>query len=183
MPMLNIIQKAFLIYCVSGLNQTVLSDPKAKMLNDRPNYCTIFAYLNAGNIPKECPKIRKKRGVKEQNLKEKTISFQSIYFSYSKVALLKESFDVLDTIVLVLKHPKMSKKIIRIEGHTDARGSDRYNQLLSKRRAIVVKNYFVQHGVKAKRLITRGYGAQYLYDSEHPEDGINRRVEFVNITL
>ena len=181
--MLNIIQKAFLIYCVSGLSQTAFAETKAKMLGRNSSYCTVFAYLNAGDIPKECPKIRKKRGVKEQNIKEKTIAFQSIYFSYSKVTLLKESFNVLDTIVSVLRHPKMSKKILRIEGHTDAKGSDRYNKSLSEQRAVAVKDYFVQHGIKAKRLITKGHGAKHLYDTEHPEDGINRRVEFVNITL
>ncbi|MCK5727979.1 MAG: OmpA family protein [Methylococcales bacterium] len=181
--MLNILQKAFLIYCVSSLNQTALSEPKAKMLNQDSNYCTIFAHLNSGDIPKECPKIRKKRGTKEQDIKERTVTFQSIYFNYNKVTLLKESFNVLDTIILVLDHPKMLKKTIRIEGHTDSKGSDRYNKSLSKQRALSVKQYFVQHGITAKRLITKGHGSKYLYDSEHPEDGINRRVEFVNITL
>ena len=58
----------------------------------------------------------------------------------------------------------MLNSTIRIEGHTDTKGSRNYNQRLLEKRAIFIKNYFIQHGIKANRLITKGYGFDRLYD-------------------
>jgi OOP family OmpA-OmpF porin len=56
---------------------------------------------------------------------------------------------------VLLKNPDLR---LRIDGHTDARGSDAYNQELSERRAQSVKDYLVAAGVSADRLETRGFG-------------------------
>ena len=47
---------------------------------------------------------------------------------------------------------------VRIEGHTDARGSDAHNQKLSEDRALAVKHYLIDHGIDPKRLTAIGYG-------------------------
>ncbi len=77
---------------------------------------------------------------------------------------------------------------VRIEGHTDAVGSDSYNQDLSSRRAESVKQWFVEFGGgDAGRITTSGLGeAAPVVPNQH-DDGTddpigrqqNRRVEIV----
>lgn len=68
---------------------------------------------------------------------------------------------------------------ILIEGHTDADGSDTYNEDLSERRAKTVSRYLVAHGVRPGRLTTMGYGeTQPLADNTTAQGkAANRRVE------
>lgn len=75
-----------------------------------------------------------------------------------------------------LKDPALSTTPFVVEGHTDARGSAAYNQVLSARRAAAVVSFLEEQGVPAKRLRARGYG------KTHPRvpdgfDPVNRRVE------
>jgi outer membrane protein OmpA-like peptidoglycan-associated protein len=75
-----------------------------------------------------------------------------------------------------------------IEGHTDAKGTDQYNQRLSERRAQAVKRWFQEReGLKAMTLETRGLGARRPVAANAKPDGSddpegrqkNRRVEIV----
>jgi outer membrane protein OmpA-like peptidoglycan-associated protein len=68
---------------------------------------------------------------------------------------------------------------ILIEGHTDATGSDDYNQKLSEQRANAVKRYLIDHGVKASRLNSVGYGEEQPVAENDTNMGRqeNRRVE------
>jgi OmpA-OmpF porin, OOP family len=70
---------------------------------------------------------------------------------------------------------------LRIEGHTDALGSDEYNLQLSMRRAVAVANHLVQRGgVDPARLAVLGKGeAEPL--AENPFDAGNRRVQFLRV--
>ena len=69
--------------------------------------------------------------------------------------------------------------VIRVEGHTDSVGSDSYNLDLSNRRAMAVKNLFVQRGVADARIEAVGYGETVPIASNDNEAGRqkNRRVE------
>ena len=70
---------------------------------------------------------------------------------------------------------------ILVEGHTDADGSEAYNQTLSERRARAVAEYVTGLGVTASRFKTVGYGeSQPVASNETPEGKqANRRVEIV----
>lgn len=66
-----------------------------------------------------------------------------------------------------------------IEGHTDARGADDYNQALSQRRAEAVRQVLIeQHGIAADRLTATGYGESQPRASNETREGLqqNRRV-------
>lgn len=77
----------------------------------------------------------------------------------------------------------MADKVIEIQGHADARGEEFYNLTLSEKRAAAVAEYLVlEHDIDPARLKFVGKGEAEPYDPEHPEAGINRRVEFKNIT-
>lgn len=70
---------------------------------------------------------------------------------------------------------------ILIEGFTDSRGSDAYNQKLSQERAQTVRNELAKHGVTAERVDIVGYGEEYPVASNDNAAGRqqNRRVEIV----
>lgn len=117
----------------------------------------------------------------EGELKE--ITLNSIYFDYDKWNITFESERELDKAVKFLKaFPTAS---FNIKAHTDARGSDDYNLLLSRKRAKSVMNYFTERGIDTMRLMSFGYGESQLInkcdnnsscsDALHKK---NRRIEF-----
>ncbi|MBX2840215.1 MAG: OmpA family protein [Flammeovirgaceae bacterium] len=69
---------------------------------------------------------------------------------------------------------------IRVIGHTDSKGSDKYNQKLSEKRAKAVVNYAAAHGLERDRLISLGFGEEDPVAENDTETGRaeNRRVEF-----
>jgi len=69
--------------------------------------------------------------------------------------------------------------LIRVEGHTDSKGSDEYNMNLSKRRADAVKTLLSQRGVADSRMEVVGFGKIMPVATNDTEAGrqMNRRVE------
>jgi outer membrane protein OmpA-like peptidoglycan-associated protein len=80
--------------------------------------------------------------------------------------------------VLALMNKQPSLKL-RIEGHTDSTNTDQYNLQLSKRRAAVVVDWLVQHGIAASRLSADGFGSSRPVADNVTAQGrmLNRRVE------
>jgi outer membrane protein OmpA-like peptidoglycan-associated protein len=81
-----------------------------------------------------------------------------------------------------------AKGAVRIEGHTDSKGNDAYNQKLSERRAASVKTWFtVKEGLGKVQFVTQGFGAKKPVASNTKPDGSddpegrqkNRRVEII----
>jgi outer membrane protein OmpA-like peptidoglycan-associated protein len=71
------------------------------------------------------------------------------------------------------------ERIVTVEGHTDAIGSDAYNLELSRVRAYAVREYLVQrHGIDAARLKTVAYGEGRPIEGSDPSAAMNRRVQF-----
>lgn len=69
--------------------------------------------------------------------------------------------------------------LVRVEGHTDNKGTDAYNMDLSNRRATAVKNLLVQRGIADSRIEAVGYGETLPVATNDTEAGRqrNRRVE------
>ncbi|SCY07223.1 WD40-like Beta Propeller Repeat [Nonlabens sp. Hel1_33_55] len=88
---------------------------------------------------------------------EKQLKLDPIYFEYDKATIAKESKPVLDKVVEFLNfYPDIQ---IRIESHTDSRGSDLYNLKLSKERATSTLNYLTSRGIDKRQIISAdGYG-------------------------
>jgi len=105
---------------------------------------------------------------------------EKVNFETDKDRITTLSFDVLDEVAAALKaHPEVL--LVRVEGHTDARGAVEHNQELSQKRADAVVRYLVSKGIEATRLKAQGYGStQPLNPASTPEAWEqNRRVEFV----
>ena len=100
-----------------------------------------------------------------------------ILFDVNKVVIKKSSYPVLEETIAKLKDDK--DDIVIVNGYTDNTGSAAHNKALSAKRAAVVKAYLLKHGVKAKQIKTRAYGAKSPAASNKTKEGRaqNRRVE------
>lgn len=71
---------------------------------------------------------------------------------------------------------------IRIDGHTDSKGSQQYNNSLSQKRSEEVVNWLVSKGISRDRVSAKGFGESKPLASNDDEDEgreLNRRTEFV----
>ncbi|GMT97729.1 hypothetical protein KH5H1_18480 [Corallococcus caeni] len=102
----------------------------------------------------------------------------SVLFATNATELLPAARDRLSEVATALKE---SKNPLLIEGHTDSRGTDDYNEQLSERRAESVRNFLVNQGVPAERIQIRGMGEERPVASNSTAEGRanNRRVEIV----
>lgn len=106
-----------------------------------------------------------------------------VRFEFDSARLRPESRTVLEQALTVLRD--QSGVFVSIDGHTDAKGGEAYNQRLSYARARSVFDYFRQAGIDTARLVYRGFGESRPVEPNRLEDGSdnpagrarNRRVE------
>lgn len=111
--------------------------------------------------------------------KDGRISLYGITFDFDKATLKKESLKELANVLTLLQaNPDLT---LEIQGHTDNKGSDKYNLELSQARAETVRKFLLLFNVADKRLTAKGYGETKPVASNNSEDGRakNRRVELV----
>lgn len=106
------------------------------------------------------------------------VLYFNINFSLNSSRLSTENLTKVFRLANTFKHPSLRHCIISVEGHTDSTGSNRYNQILSEKRAQTVYAQLHRLGIPYKRLTSIGYGETHLYDAINPRNAINRRVEF-----
>ena len=99
-------------------------------------------------------------------------------FEFNKAIITFKSQSLLDNVGrYLIENPDIRIKVI---GHTDNVGSDRYNLILSKNRAIAVKRYLIDRGIDFDRIKVAYFGKTQPIDTSGSEEGMakNRRVEF-----
>lgn len=104
---------------------------------------------------------------------------QPVYFAFDSDALSDSSQATLDKKLAIMNgNPSLR---IRIEGNTDARGSDEYNMALGQRRAASAKRYLTQHGIDDSRIDIISYGEERPVATGNDEASFaqNRRDNFV----
>jgi outer membrane protein OmpA-like peptidoglycan-associated protein len=109
-----------------------------------------------------------------------------VLFDFDKSDLLPKADATLQKAADFIRE-KAKGGAVRIEGHTDAKGNDAYNQKLSERRAASVKNWFIAHGLSTMKFSIEGFGAKKPVAPNTKPDGSddpdgrqkNRRVELV----
>ncbi|HQR99650.1 MULTISPECIES: outer membrane protein OmpA [unclassified Polaromonas] len=99
------------------------------------------------------------------------------FFDFDKSVLKPEGKAKLDDLVGKIKG--INLEVIIAVGHTDAVGSDSYNQKLSVRRSESVKSYLVSKGIEKNRVYTEGKGEKQPVADNKTSEGRakNRRVE------
>ena len=106
----------------------------------------------------------------------------TVEFKFDSAELTTSAAKQLDQLAIAMKSETLRTDHFDVIGHTDATGSDAYNMDLSIRRATSVQAYLVKrHGIKPERLTSQGKGEHELRDQAHPDSGVNRRVEIVNL--
>ncbi len=121
----------------------------------------------------------KKKGAKVVVTRDRIDLKDKIYFETASAKIKAESFGLLDQAVQILQdYPEIA--LLRIEGHTDSRGSDTYNLKLSGERAASVRQYFIDKGIAGERLTSKGFGETQPLDPANNEAAWskNRRVDF-----
>lgn len=98
-------------------------------------------------------------------------------FEFNSIVINPDSKESLQNVVNRLKKNKMYK--IQVEGHTDDKGSEQYNQRLSERRALSVKRFLLKRGIASAKIKSQGFGELNPVDDNTTEEGRakNRRVE------
>ena len=108
-----------------------------------------------------------------------------VLFDFDKSTLRPSARDTLHQAASIIRS-NAKASTVRIDGYTDAKGSDSYNQQLSDRRAEAVRNWFVANeGLNDVNFATKGYGAKNPVAPNTKPDGSddpdsrqkNRRVE------
>ena len=113
----------------------------------------------------------------------------STYFEYDSAALTPNAMTALDRVAQQVM--SFSSRKFEVAGHTDAKGTDEYNNRLGQRRAISVFEYLNRNGVPTERLVVRSYGETQPIASNTKPDGsddpegraLNRRVEIVDLAM
>lgn len=113
---------------------------------------------------------------------DKRIQIQNIYYDFDKWDIRPDAAERLDHVVTLMKdNPGLS---VELGSHTDSRGKDEYNMVLSDKRAAAAVAYIVSEGVDSLRITHKGYGESQLVnrcrngvacsEDEHQQ---NRRTE------
>jgi outer membrane protein OmpA-like peptidoglycan-associated protein len=104
-----------------------------------------------------------------------------INFDYNSDRISAKSLPAVQALGRAMATPDLKGSTFILAGHTDAAGSDAYNQDLSERRADSIKRYLIdKSGISATDLVTVGYGKTKLKDLANPMAQANRRVQVVN---
>jgi outer membrane protein OmpA-like peptidoglycan-associated protein len=115
------------------------------------------------------------------------VNLPDVLFEFNKATLTADARRKNGDIADVLNGPKVSRRRVSVEGHTDSIGGDEYNQRLSERRAEAVASALESQGVNSDRIRTRGFGKRYPIAPNATESGAdnpagrakNRRVEVI----
>jgi outer membrane protein OmpA-like peptidoglycan-associated protein len=112
---------------------------------------------------------------------EKPLVLRGVNFATAKALLVGDSKQLLDRVAeSLMEHPDVR---VEVAGHCDSQGSDEFNLKLSDLRANAVRNYLIERGVAADRLVARGYGETQPIADNDTEEGRaeNRRVELTRL--
>ena len=105
-----------------------------------------------------------------------------IQFDYNSAQIRKASMPAAEELGKALSNPSLRGSTFVVAGHTDAIGSEAYNQDLSERRADTIKRFLTdKYGINGTDLVTVGYGKDKPKDPNAPMDPANRRVQVVNM--
>jgi len=115
------------------------------------------------------------------SVRKRTIDL-TVEFDFNSSAITPIGKVQLDQLARAFSSKELSSYDFKLVGHTDAKGSEQYNQELSLRRVESVRTYLVSaHHLEANRLTLEGKGETQLKRINEPYSSENRRVEVINL--
>jgi len=117
-------------------------------------------------------------------IEKKRYVVENVYYAFDKSVVRPEYYSILDSVYSLMNiFPNL---FLKIDGHTDSRGTEVYNQALSERRCKAAAEYLLIKGLSPERIIMRGYSENVPLAPNVTPSGEddpagrakNRRVEF-----
>ena len=137
----------------------------------------LYFYFKNKNKPKP---VEKKPEPTPEKSPDKILkdAYDNLEFEFNKDVIKESSFPFLDELADVLR--QKDDWTVKLEGHTDNKGSASYNLKLSQARANSVKKYLEEKGIMPTRIQAEGFGSTKPIADNNTEAGRdkNRRVEF-----
>jgi peptidoglycan-associated lipoprotein len=100
-----------------------------------------------------------------------------VYFDFDEFVLTSEATQSLQAAANCIK--SVPNRVVRLEGHTDPRGTEEYNITLGENRAQSVKRYLGRIGVEERRMRTLSKGKLEASGTDEQGWAKDRRVQFV----
>ena len=115
------------------------------------------------------------------------ITLPHTLFAFDSYELDPGALRVVERMAYVLNHPRATGRVVVLEGHADAIGTEAYNLALSRRRAETVARELIGQGLQRERITVEAYGESRPVAPNRNPDGTdnpagrakNRRVEAV----
>lgn len=174
------------IYAIAALpEENIPEAAKPDTINDIPiAKADSVATVPVGIDPKGNPVAVVTTSEKpKDSIASPAVNLPNIYFDFNKADIRPDAQLLLDNVVKLMTESPGST--LEVGSHTDSRGSDQYNLVLSQRRAASVTNYLVTKGVAKARVKAKGYGETRLLNNcangvncSEEEHKVNRRTEF-----
>ena len=114
----------------------------------------------------------------------KLLQLSTIYFDFDKYNIRKDSEVEIEKVIAAMeKYPSLK---LKVNAHTDSRGTEEYNLWLSGKRAESTVNYMINKGISKDRLVSEGFGETKLLNEcsdgikcSAAKHDVNRRSEFI----
>ena len=180
---------------MTGKKESIITGPDGKFkfkLNPQTNYSVVGSKDGYFTNTEPVTTVGKNRSedmfVKlrlelERIIVNKPIVLKNIYYDLDKWDIREDAGIELDRLVQILKENPMIN--IELGSHTDSRADDKYNLILSQKRAEAAVNYIVSKGISSSRMVAKGYGESELVNRcsndvkcTEEEHQANRRTEF-----
>lgn len=124
----------------------------------------------------------RQKGLRKQEDTEKARLSMELQFPMNSAKLTDIAKAQLDPVGRAMQSETLSSFRFGVVGHTCAKGTDKYNDRLSLRRAQTVTEYLVQtYAISPDRLRDEGHGERQLKNANNPFAEENRRVEIINL--
>jgi outer membrane protein OmpA-like peptidoglycan-associated protein len=182
---------AYIVHPIGWLAREVIFRPFSYFASSTPETREIMGYREPHDIYRptcfsgntdvpDCRKINPfnyQRGDGSELSEKQVVFFPDVNFDFDARALNAEGKKKAAMVASMIE--KGAPVDVELQGHTDARGSDSYNQRLGMDRAHAVKKELVRLGVDSQRLHTLSFGERKPLFEETAEwaHAANRRVE------
>ena len=183
-----------LFLLIAAATTLALADDDVRVLRGKPSREQVIQALSGNAEQTEAPprptltrglvpmsESRAKNPAEEKPRSSKRALDLEIMFEYDSARLTKEGREVLDVLGDALKSEELANaRLITLEGHTDAKGSEAYNNALSMIRAQAARQYLIQKfSFQAEKIRSLGKGKSQLADPADPNGAVNRRVRVI----
>jgi outer membrane protein OmpA-like peptidoglycan-associated protein len=168
-----------MLYAVPAFAQSEVKNLDFRVLNLE------FVVANMGGTAKGLNEVATKLETKETPSDIRIELAADVLFDFDRANLRPAGVEALQQVATMIRERR--NRGVRIEGHTDSKGTVPYNQRLSEERAKTVRDWFQQNGLTDVRFTIEAFGARRPVATNTRPDGSddpegrqkNRRVEII----